>query len=179
MTHEKDLMKRILIIGSGGAGKSTLAIKLAKNLSLPLVHLDCLFWKPGWVQRDKGEFRETLETVLEQPTWIIDGNFGSTMARRFEYADTIIFLNLPTLTCLYGIFSRYFQYRKQSRPDMTEGNNERIDLEFFLYVLFYNRQRRPLILSRLNKIGSDKKTIILRSRKEIKAFLASSLIAKG
>lgn len=87
--------KRILIVGCSGAGKSTLSVKLSDMLDLPVVHLDALFWNEGWMPTPKTEFREKLQQALEEPEWIIDGNFNSTMEMRATYADLVIFLDFP------------------------------------------------------------------------------------
>ena len=106
-------MDKVVLIGCGGAGKSTLAIQLAEKTNLPLFHLDRLFWNAGWKEVDKEIFIQKQAAILETDKWIIDGNYGGTMEKRLEQADTIIFLDFSTITCLVGIFSRYLRYRKQ------------------------------------------------------------------
>lgn len=128
-------MRRILIIGSPGAGKSTLAHALSGRTGLPLHHLDRIHWLPGWVERDRDEARATVAEMLATDRWIIDGNYGSTMAQRLPHADTVVWLDYPTRLCLGRALRRWRQYRGRSRPDMTEGCPERLDLEFFLYIL--------------------------------------------
>lgn len=130
-------MQRILVIGSPGAGKSTLAHQIAARTGLPLFHLDRMHWLPGWIERDRGEARQHLVEVLEQDRWIIDGNYGSTMPQRIQRADTVIWLDYPTHLCLWRELKRWRQYRGKARPDMTEGCPERFNLEFFLYVLMF------------------------------------------
>jgi adenylate kinase family enzyme len=130
-------MKRILIIGSPGAGKSTLACALTERTGLPLHHLDWMSWLPGWIERDRDETRALLATVLEQDRWIIDGNYGSSLPLRLTRADTVIWLDYPTVLCLWRVVRRLVMYRGRSRPDMTEGCPERFDHEFLLYVLHF------------------------------------------
>lgn len=127
-------MQRILIIGSPGAGKSTLSHALGQRLGLPLHHLDRLFWLPGWVERDRTEGRAELAGILARDRWIIDGNYGSTLPMRVARADTVIWLDYPTRLCLYRAVRRWWHYRGATRPDMTEGCPERFDLEFLLYI---------------------------------------------
>ena len=74
--------KRILIIGCGGAGKSTLARQLGKKLNLPVVHLDKIWWLPNWQNRTKEEFDILLKEELTKPCWIIDGNYQRTFEQR-------------------------------------------------------------------------------------------------
>lgn len=128
-------MQRILVIGSPGAGKSTLSHELAARTGLPLFHLDKLFWLSGWVERDRDEGRAELAEVLAGERWIIDGNYGSTLPMRIARADTVVWLDYPTWRCLGRVFKRWWQYRGKARPDMTEGCPENLNLEFLLYVL--------------------------------------------
>lgn len=128
-------MQRVLIIGSPGAGKSTLARRLAARLSLPLFHLDRMHWLPGWIERDRAEGRAELAGVLAQDRWIIDGNYGSLLPMRLARADSVVWLDYPTGLCLRRVLARWWHYRGTTRPDMTEGCPERLDVEFLLYVL--------------------------------------------
>ncbi|MFM5955410.1 MAG: topology modulation protein [Novosphingobium sp.] len=127
-------MNRVLVIGSPGAGKSTLSHALAAATGLPLHHLDRMFWLPGWIERDRDEGRAILEQVLAQDRWIIDGNYGSTLPLRIARADTVVWLDYPTHLCLRRALKRWWNFRGTSRPDMTEGCPERLDLEFLLYI---------------------------------------------
>ena len=123
-------MERIIIIGCGGAGKSTLARKLGEVLDLPVVHLDKLFWKPGWVETSHEEFDALLAQELAKDHWIMDGNFNRTMPERMKRCDTIIYLDFSRFACLMGVLKRVITTYGKVRPDMGEGCPERIDLEF-------------------------------------------------
>lgn len=102
-------MKRIAIIGSPGAGKSTLAWQLGEILGLPVFHLDRLFWKPGWIPSPKSLWIAMQSTLVTRDSWIIDGNYGSTLHIRVEAADTIIFLDFPRYICLGQAVKRAWQ----------------------------------------------------------------------
>ncbi|MFN5903358.1 MAG: topology modulation protein [Novosphingobium sp.] len=130
-------MQRVLVIGSPGAGKSTLSHRLAACTGLPLFHLDQMFWQPGWVERDRDEGCAELAEVLAGDHWIIDGNYGSTLPMRVARADTVVWLDYSTWLCLGRVFKRWWQYRGRARPDMTEGCPENLNLEFLLYVLMF------------------------------------------
>lgn len=146
-------MQRVLVIGSPGAGKSTLSHLLAQRTGLPLHHLDRIFWLPGWIERDRDEGRAELALVLAQDRWIIDGNYGSTMPMRIARADTVVWLDYPTMLCLGRALRRWWIYRGTSRPDMTEGCPERLDAEFVLYILNFRRAWRQRNASALAGFG--------------------------
>ncbi|GAB3798694.1 DNA topology modulation protein [Virgibacillus kimchii] len=164
-------MKKIAIIGSSGAGKSTLARQLSTLLNIPAYHLDAVFWKPGWKNISREELiNETTKILEKNDSWIIDGNYGETMDLRLQQADTIIFLNYKTITCLYGIIKRRIQYHKQTRPDMGKDCPEKLDWEFFQYVKQFNRKKVPLIYERLSKL-ENKNILIFKRRKELNNYL--------
>lgn len=136
-------MKRILIIGPCGSGKSTLARELAPRMGLPLVHMDQLGWQAGWVETEKADLNARLAEVVDREEWLIEGNYGSTLAPRLERADTVIYLDFPIRLCLWRLFRRVTTLRGQSRPDMPEGCPERFDFAFFWYVMNWNTGPRP------------------------------------
>ena len=166
-------MKRIMLIGSGGAGKSTLALKIAPILKLPLIHLDTEFWSPGWVEPDKVWWRKRVKEIADGEKWIIDGNYGGTMDIRLERADTIIFMDYPTWLRLLRVIWRYWKNRNKSRPDMREGCPEKLDWQFMLYIANYNKSRKPVILEKLAKLQENQKIIILKNDKETRSFVQS------
>ena len=166
-------MKRIMIIGCGGSGKSTLAIQLARKLSLTVHHLDSLFWRPGWQETPKAEWRVLQEKLCAEQEWILDGNYGGTMNVRFANADTIIFLDLSTFTCLLGAIQRFFRFHGRSRPDMAEGCQERLSWDYLKWIWTYRRNRRPKILIQLDKLKDEKHIVFLESRCAIQHFLST------
>ncbi|MCJ7694280.1 MAG: DNA topology modulation protein [Anaerolineaceae bacterium] len=167
-----------MIIGCGGSGKSTLAAKLGVCLTLPVFHLDKYFWNPGWVQTPRPEWNTFQEDLIKQPSWIIDGNYGSSLDLRISAADTIIFLDLPTLACLWNVVKRFLKYRGTSRPDMCEGCSEALDGEFVAWILKYRKKERPQVLSKLAQAEQTKKVVVLSSFKAMDEFLESCLVLK-
>lgn len=170
---QKQKHKRILIIGSSGAGKSTLSKRLSQQWDLPLVHLDTLFWNEGWVPTPKSEFREKIQTELEKETWIIDGNFDSTLELRASYADLIVFLDFSRVLCTYRVFKRAWMYRGKTRPDMAQGCNEKMDVEFAKWVWRFPTNVRPHTLDILRNV-KDTDICILRNPKEVEGFLKTA-----
>jgi adenylate kinase family enzyme len=164
--------QRIMIIGSCGAGKSTLARKLGAQLDLPLVHLDQHHWSAGWVECGTKEWTQKTDELIAADRWIIDGNYGGTMDARIARADTIIFLDYPTWKCLYRITKRITKYWRRTRPDMTPGCNERFNLEFYHYVAVFRIVRRPGILRRLEAVKNTKSVYVIKQDKDAEALLA-------
>ncbi|MFB7142182.1 DNA topology modulation protein [Gottfriedia sp. NPDC056225] len=164
-------MRKIVIIGSGGSGKSTFARKLGDKLEIDVFHLDALLWRPNWEGVPKAEQIQIQNELVKNEKWIIDGNYGGTMEIRLNAADTIIFLNISRLVCIYRAFKRFIKYRNSTRPDMREGCQERFDFEFFKWIWEYPKKKRLSILKSLQQLSEEKEIIILNSTKEVKQFL--------
>jgi adenylate kinase family enzyme len=167
------LMKKILVIGSGGAGKSTFAQRLGAILGLEVIHLDSLYWSAGWVEMPKGEWKIKVEELLKKDSWIMDGNYGGTLDLRLTACDTVIFLDIPRSICLRRILKRRALYRRESRPDMAEGCPERLTWQFIKWIWDYPRKRKPAILEKLKSYSHSKTVIVLKSQTEIESFLAN------
>jgi adenylate kinase family enzyme len=135
-------MNRVLVIGSGGSGKSITSIALGKRTGLPVVHLDKVFWRPGWDRITPEDWQAVTTTILAEESWILDGNYGSTMSRRVKAADTIIFLDMPRLLCVWRVVLRRLQYRGRARPSLPTGCEEQLSFEFLWWILAYPRTRR-------------------------------------
>ena len=164
-------MKKVLVIGPGGAGKSTLAQELGKLLNMEVLHLDKFYWRPGWVETPKSEWAKTVRDLLSQDAWIMDGNYSGTLDIRFEACDTVIFLDMTRSLCLRRVLKRAIQYRKQSRPDMAEGCREKLSFEFIKWIWNYSSRTRPKIVRLLESKLEGKKIVWLRSQSEVKRFL--------
>jgi adenylate kinase family enzyme len=164
-------MQRVLVLGCGGAGKSTFARALAARTDLPLIHLDSLYWRPGWVETPPTEWKASIASIIAGDHWILDGNYGGTMDMRVTACDTVIFLDLPRALCLRRVITRYLRFRGRSRPDMTPGCPERLSYEFLRWIWTYRRKRRPGILARLSALRADQRPVILHSPAEVTAFL--------
>ncbi|SFF03292.1 Adenylate kinase [Paenibacillus catalpae] len=164
-------MKRIAIIGSGGAGKSTLARKLGQVLDLEVSHLDAMFWKPNWVGVPREEQIMVQNELVDRKEWIIDGNYGGTLDIRLNAADTIIFLDYPRILCMYRAIKRSIQYRNKTRPDMGVDCKEKIDLQFMKWIWEYPKTGKPAVLSKLQQLSNDKQVVILKSPGEARRYL--------
>ena len=164
-------MKKIALIGSGGSGKSTLARRLGGKLNIEVYYLDALFWKPNWTPTSKEEQRKVQNELVKREEWIIDGNYNGTMDIRLNAVDTIIFVDISRVICIYRVLKRMIQYRGKSRPDMAEGVNERLDFDFLKWVWDYPKTKKPVVLKKLKQLPNDKKVIILKSPREVQLFL--------
>ncbi|WP_346868614.1 DNA topology modulation protein [Clostridium sp. UBA5119] len=164
-------MKKIAVIGSGGSGKSTFSRKLGNILNLPVHHLDTLYWNPGWIETPKDKWESVVRELADNDQWIIEGNYRSTMDIRLNSADTIIFLNMSTLLCTYRIIKRRFMFKGKKRPDMTEGCEEKLDLEFVKWVLKFNKNERPKVLEKLKNYENKKKIIVLENPRKVDELL--------
>jgi len=164
-------MRRVLVIGSGGAGKSTLAARLSERLGLPLIGLDTLYWNAGWVPTPENEWADRVRGLASRDSWVMDGNYGGTLDVRLARADTVVFLDLPRLLCLWRIVSRAIRHWGRARPDMPPGCPERLSWEFVVWVWGYPSRRRPEILAKLEALRGEKQVFVISSRREVSAFL--------
>ena len=165
-------MKRIMIIGCPGSGKSTLSKQLAMKLKLPLVHLDQIYWKSNWQPISDELFDDLLLHEVQKDEWIIDGNYSRTISMRLEACDTIIYLDYHTMTCLFGVIKRVIKGYGKTREDMGENCPERLDPDFLKYVWTFNQNRRAEYLDLLSH-QQDKRVIILRHRRDSAKFIRS------
>lgn len=160
-------MRRVMIIGCPGAGKSTFARALAEKTGLPLYSLDRIWHRPDRTHISREEFDRRLAEILSGERWIIDGHYSRTLSPRFSACDTLFWLDLPLSECLAGIRARI----GQPRPDMPWQETEE-DPEFIEYVRAFDAENRPKIEALLaNPAGKDIR--ILHSRAEVDAYLAT------
>ena len=164
-------MKRVLVIGSGGSGKSTFARRLGELLKIEVVHLDMHHWLPGWTEPPKEEWARKVKELVGRDEWVIDGNYSGTLAARLAACDTVVFLDLPRALCVWRVFKRILTYRKGGRPDMADGCEERFDLKFLKWVWDYPKRTRPKVLRLLEENSRARSVYRLRSRAEVESFL--------
>ena len=163
-------MERVMIIGCGGAGKSTLAKKLGEKTGLPVVHLDRIWWSPGnWEHLSREEFDVLLSAEMEKDRWIMDGNFNRTLDIRLERADTVIYLDFPRWICLRGWIGRVIKNWGHAREDMAPGCSEWFDPEMARWIWNFNQQNRQRYLEKLKAWSGE--AYILHNRREVKHFL--------
>lgn len=166
-------MQRVAIVGSGGAGKSTVARELAAVSGLPLHHLDTMFWRPGWEMTDDDEWARVQRTLVAEPRWIIDGNYAKTLHIRLPAADTIVFLDLPRGLCTRRAAWRSLKRWGDRRPDLAPGCDERFDLAFLRWVWDFPRASRPALVDAIREHGEGKRVVWLRRPADVERFLAA------
>ena len=158
-------MNKVIVIGCPGSGKSTFSRALQNLTGLPIYHLDLLYWNSDRTTVSKEVFRERLQNVLMLDSWIIDGNYGSTMEMRMAECDTVFFLDYPLEVCINGVRER----KGKTRSDMPWIETED-DEEFLEFVKNYNTQSRPKVFELLEKY-KEKHIVILKSREEAGIFI--------
>lgn len=170
-------MKRVLVIGSGGSGKTTFSKKLAEQTGLPLYHLDALYWKPGWKEPEKAEWRANMDALARRDEWIIDGNYSGTFDLRMPHADLIVFFDIPAYRCIWNILKRRLQYARFTRPDMAPGCPETIGFGFLIWVWQYPKKNKPKVLEAIRNLkAAHAKVLIFNSYEAVDVFLTSTTL---
>ena len=163
---------KIAVMGYSGAGKSTLARALGERYGIPVLHFDRVHHAPGWQVRDREEARRIVHEFMEQPQWVIDGNYTKfEYQRRLMEADEIVLLELPRAACFVRAWRRKLRYKYEVRPDMAEGCPEKMDREFMWWLLWKGRggQKKKWLAEGLEEHWD--KVTVLRSQKEIDQYL--------
>jgi adenylate kinase family enzyme len=165
-TDSKSQPRRILVIGSPGAGKSTFSRKLRDRTGLPLYYLDMIYHNPDRTTVSREIFDTRLSEILETDRWIIDGNYQRTLPLRFEKCTEVFFFDLPVEECLMGAQSRI----GQKREDMP-WIEEEFDPEFRQYILDFSKDQLPRIYQLLEQYADSRTITIFHSREEADAWL--------
>jgi adenylate kinase family enzyme len=161
-------MDRIVILGCGGSGKTLLANQLAALLELPLTHLDTVYYDSEWKPPAQDEFAEIQRRLVAPRRWLLEGNYASTLPIRLAAADTVIFLDLPAVTCLAGVVQRRLRYRGGQH---TNGVYDRITWNFVRYIWGFRTSMRPKLQRLIAEHGAHVQLITLSSRRQTRQFL--------
>ncbi len=163
---------KIAIVGNAGSGKSSLARTLHAMFGIPVYHLDQYFWKPGWQEPDRAEFEKIHNALCDKPQWIIEGMAIRFFAYRIERADIAIFLNVPTYRCLYRVIKRTVAHFGKEYFASAQGCPERgPSLKFLIFIMTFNRKRRPIINALFEQYRSTKKIIVINNQTELATML--------
>ena len=165
-------VRRILIQGSAGAGKSTLAIELGALLGLPVIHLDTHFWQPGWREPARDHWKRRVATLIEQDAWIMDGNYLGTISERLAAADTAIVLDVPRTRCIVRVIRRGFRDRGKPRVDLPEGCVEQLpSWQFIRWIWTFRRAELQPLLEQVRAGFGSTTVVLLRSNVEIRKYV--------
>lgn len=164
-------MKRVMVIGSSGAGKSVFATALAEKTGLPLIHLDVEFWNPGWVETPDEQWHTKVEALAVRETWIMDGNYSGTFPLRMPRADTIILLTRPRWLCLARAIWRSAKNLGRTRADLGEGCPERFNLDFYKWIWDFPDRSEKKIEEAMATLGAHATRTTITSGREGRVFL--------
>ena len=161
-------MKRVLILGCPGAGKSVFARSLRDLTGLPLYYLDQIWHKADGTNISREEFDARLSQLLSQDRWMIDGNYQRTLTSRLERCDTVFLLDYPVDVCLQGAKERIGTRREDLPWVETE-----FDGEFRQWILDFPNDQLPRIYELLEQYRDGKEIHIFRSREEAEEWLGA------
>lgn len=165
-------MQRVMIIGQPGSGKSTLARRLGDKTFLPVIHVDHIHWKSGWVERDQSEKRQMTLDVIEKPAWIFEGGHSATWPQRLARADTLIWLDLPLGLRARRVMWRTIRHFGRTRPDLPDGCPEHFNREFWLWIWRTRHVSRAKMQALYATAPADKTTYHFTSPAQVNTFLS-------
>lgn len=160
-------MRRIVIIGVMGSGKSTFTNKLGILLKRPVIHLDREYFLPGWKEKySKEGWEDFQKELIKKDEWIIDGNYKRTIDLRIEAADTIIFFDFPKWVCVFRVFKRVFDHTPLF--DKPEGTKQKVSFGLLKFIITYPKKS---MRNKLKSYKNSKKVFIVRNSSEVEALL--------
>lgn len=171
--NEMDVMKKILVIGRPGSGKSYFSKRLSPLLVIPLYHLDNIFWKDDGSHISREELLRECDKIFALDSYILDGNYKSTLYYRINYCDTIFFLDIPKDVCMEGLKRRENEYRDDIPSIITKRSIDGL----IRAVENFDNDDRLIIESEIKK-HPEVNVITFHSRKEVDEYL-ESLKEKG
>ncbi|MET7685663.1 topology modulation protein [Streptomyces sp. NPDC005423] len=162
-------MEKVAIVGCGGSGKSYLARTLGKIIDAPVTHLDAAFYDDEWTALPTEKFTELQRELVAQPRWVIDGNYNSTLQTRLEACDTVVLMDVSTISALYGIFSRQLRHGAGHKGN---GVHNRIHWGVIRYVATYRRKMRPRVMAKIDQFASGRADVVLlANRRQTRRWL--------
>jgi adenylate kinase family enzyme len=165
-------MRRVLVVGCPGAGKTTFATKLAAMTDLPLVHLDVHYWRPGWQPPPTEQWRARVVELAGAASWVMDGNFFGTLSLRMPRAETLVWLDLPRAVCLRRVLMRAARDRGRDRPDLPSGCREQLSFGFLAEIWRFSDAEAPELRDAIASYGNHLQVHRLTGSDDIKGFFA-------
>lgn len=169
-------MKRVMIIGCAGSGKTTIAKELSKLIGSPAVHMDKILWTSdgwNWIKRSDEEIRTDIRHEAAKDRWVFEGDSFSNADLRITRADTLIFLDMPTATCLHRVIKRMIFTYNKPRDDLADGCRERFDWGFLKWVFNYRTSSRPKALRLIKDAPNAISKHHLKNAADVAGFLAN------
>lgn len=165
-------VNKISIIGGSGTGKTVLADNLGKVLNLPVYHIDGIHHLANWEIRDKEERDKIILEKIEEPKWIIDGTYRSTLKQRLEKSDLIIYLDYSSIAQVKGAMGRFIKNHGKEKKEIP-GCKEQMSFKFFFWVLNWRKNKRQDVIDSLE--GIDKaKILVFTNRKKLNKWYKAS-----
>lgn len=158
-------MERVCIIGGSGTGKTTLSNNLSRELNLPIYHIDGIHHLKDWEIRDTAERDRIILEKVEEPRWIIDGTYRSTLQQRLEKADYIIYLDYSSFAQVRGVMKRFIRNHGKEKEEIP-GCKEQMTWKFFWFVVNWRKNKRTEIIEKINKVDSSK-VHIFKNRRQL------------
>ena len=163
-------MKKVIVIGCPGAGKSCFARRLRDCTGLPLYYLDRIWHLPDRTTVRTEEFDRRLRRILAEDCWILDGNYQRTLEMRLSVCDTVFLLDLPVSVCLSGAEGRI----GKQREDLPWVEQE-MDAEFRHWILDFPGRQLPKIYTLLEKYRAGREIVIFHTHAEADAYIAQQM----
>ena len=159
-----------MIIGSPGAGKTTLAKQIGAMLDIEVIHLDWLFWKEGWQKTVKSERTRILYPIIQRDRWVLDGTYKNTLDARLKVADCVIFLDISRYICLWRVIKRRILYIGKQRPEVAPGCPDKVDWDFLRSIWLYPAIDRKFLHQKLDAYHDKLVIKKLQTTLEVKQF---------
>ena len=163
-----DRLRRVVVVGCGGSGKTVLARQLGALLGIPVIHLDDVFYDEAWNPMPAADFEAAQRRLVAEPAWVIDGNYVSSMPVRLAAADTVVLVDVSTPVALRGVLARWWRYRGGHHSD---GVHVRVTLAFLRYVIGYRSKVRPRVLAALAQHAPSAQVWMPGSRRAVRQML--------
>jgi len=165
-------VRRVLVIGCPGSGKSTIAADLARILRLSVIHLDALYHDPEnrYTDNKTAWRRQVVDDLTQRDSWIMDGHYPATLDARLRAADTVVYLDFATCTCLMRAIRRRFR-TTSGRHDIPPGWRERLSPSLIFTILLFQRTEAPRVRRLLHSAAADSTVVILRNSREVRTYV--------
>ncbi len=167
--QQEEPLSRILVLGAGGAGKTTISRRLSAIYGLPLISLDAEYWNPGWKETAPEPWAARVAELIAGDRWVMDGNFAGTLETRLKRAQLVVLVDLQRRVYLSSALWRSTRHHGEVREEMSPGCPERLNWEFLRYLWQFERMSRPPLLAKLEAYSG--RLVWLRSRREATAWV--------